>query len=1312
VKKMLAAAALIPVMFCLAGCGAVSNNEFDIDSVHTYRDIPGVTEEEIAAIEALKSSRESFTYGLLFGTEAFILPDGSSAGFSVKLCALLSKLFGINFNLEFYEWDELISNLESQSVDFTGELTPTKERMQTYGMSLPIAERLLRIFTLTDSGINREKDIDGLALGFLEGTITAGSIYKSYPFSFSRVEIDNYQTAASMLFNREIAAFVEEAVADPAFDEYDFIQSREFFPLVYTSVSLTTANPGLKPVIDVVNRYLAAGGIDVLYGLYKEGNSEYAGYKLDKAFTEEERAYLNYLAAQGAAVKVALENDNYPASFYNKADKEYQGIAVDVLSEISKLTGIRFEAANGENAPWSEILEMLKTGEASLVSQLLYSDERRDGFLWTDKPYASAYYALLSRSDYPNLTSYQVVRAVVGALNKSAYEDKYKEWFPESDNLVLYDDKIELLDALASGEIDLLMGSDYLLIMQQNYREKPGFKINIRFDSPSDSYFGFNKNETVLKSIINKAQVFVDTETIAYGWTNRGYNYEKKLAEQRSLYFMVITAFVSLLLLLTVFFLIKNRKLNLSLDKTVKEQTTEIRTALTKLKAVISNYSGVIWSVNKDGQVTLFDGLYLNEIGVTPDFIEGKKLELARQKNRHLDVIDRVQKTFAEGPQDWIGDIDGRMFHSHTTPIYDDDGNVTGVVGSTDDINKYIQLQKELENALEEAKAANKAKSAFLSTMSHEIRTPMNAILGITEIQLQNDALGQDAREVFDKIYNSGSLLLGIINDILDLSKIEAGKLELAPAKYETASFISDTAQLNIMRIGSKRIEFDIQVDENLPAALLGDELRVKQILNNILSNAFKYTAEGMVKLSVSAEAGGNDQEITLVVRVGDTGQGMTKEQVDKLFDEYSRFNMEANRTTEGTGLGMSITRNLIRLMNGEIFIESEPGKGSTFTVRLPQGRPGPEVLGGETAESLHQFRTSSRAQMKRMPVAREYMPYGSVLIVDDIETNIYVAKGLMAPYGLKIDSAGSGFDAIEKIKSGSVYDIVFMDHMMPKMDGIETTMNIRSMGYGRTIVALTANAVSGQSDIFLGNGFDDFISKPIDVQQLNAILNKFIRDTQPPDVLEAAKREAEAKKEKSSGDAPQAAVETHFAEIFVRDANKSLAALDLIMKKGGLYDENDIRAYVVNVHGMKSALANIGKTDLSAVARKLEQDGRDGNKEAIASETPAFLSSLRDFVNELTPKEETTGQDVTDEDEVYLCKMLLAIKTACEEYDEKTAEGLLTELKGKTWSRQTNELLGAISGHLLHSDFDEIVDGITKFQAASENVLNRVKNG
>jgi len=586
-------------------------------------------------------------------------------------------------------------------------------------------------------------------------------------------------------------------------------------------------------------------------------------------------------------------------------------------------------------------------------------------------------------------------------------------------------------------------------------------------------------------------------------------------------------------------------------------------------------------------------------------------------------------------------------------------------------------------------------KSNFLATMSHEIRTPLNAILGMTEIQMQSRAHSPATIDAFMKINNSGKLLLNIINDILDLSKIESGKLELVPVKYEVASLVNDIVQLNYIRYESKSIGFIIEIDENTPSKLVGDELRIKQILNNLVSNAFKYTDSGSVTFSVSAECigrGGGAVIVTLIFQIKDTGQGMTQEQVNKLFDDYTRFNLEANRTTAGAGLGMTITRNLIELMFGKISVKSAPGEGTTVNIRLPQKTDGigiRGVIGKEIAESFRQFKITNAIKSKTK-FEYEYMPYGRILIVDDVETNLYVAKGLMSPYGMEIDLATSGFEALNKVKDGIIYDVIFMDHMMPKMDGIETTRHIREMGYTSPVVALTANAITGQADMFLKNGFDDFISKPIDIRYLNVLLNRLIRDKQPKEVIEAAHKEKAELEQKGGINKGHQDIDSQLAEIFSRDAEKAVKVIESCMQ-ANFNEDNDIHLYIINVHAMKSALANIGEMELSASALKLEQAGRENNINVIKSDTSEFIKTLKKVVSEI--KQKYIKSEVTEDTEeslILLYEKLKIIGAACETFDKKTAKNTINELKEKTWSHNTKTLLDSIAEHLLHSEFEE----------------------
>jgi len=512
------------------------------------------------------------------------------------------------------------------------------------------------------------------------------------------------------------------------------------------------------------------------------------------------------------------------------------------------------------------------------------------------------------------------------------------------------------------------------------------------------------------------------------------------------------------------------------------------------------------------------------------------------------------------------------------------------------------------------AEEESRTKTQFLSRMSHEIRTPMNSVYGIAEIELQKNIHNKEAEDAFLRILSSSRMLINIINDILDLSKVEAGKIEIVPNKYEIASLIADTLQLNLMYTGNKNVEFTLSINENLPVSLIGDEIRIKQILNNLLSNAFKYTSEGEVNLKFDMEQTSDGNDIMLIVNVSDTGQGMDNEQISQLFNtEFVRFNQEQNRAIEGTGLGMVISYSLVQLMGGNITVSSTVGEGTTFTISIPQKVHNAQAVGRELLESLQNFETAKDYMKGRTQLLHEPMPYGRVLVVDDVESNLYVIKNYLQPYRLSVETVDSGHKAIAKIEDGNEYDIIFMDHMMPGMDGLEATKILQGKGYRHPIVALTANATVGISTMFLENGFSDFISKPIDPSKLEACLMNLIKAKQPKEVIDAAKvKYLTYKKDDSTN------ISDRLRKAFLNDANKSIIVLECIFQLMQMesIEQGIYKLFTIQTHSVKSALNNIGKQELAEVARVLEYAGSIEDVSIIKARTPELLEGLREIID------------------------------------------------------------------------------------------------
>ncbi len=612
-------------------------------------------------------------------------------------------------------------------------------------------------------------------------------------------------------------------------------------------------------------------------------------------------------------------------------------------------------------------------------------------------------------------------------------------------------------------------------------------------------------------------------------------------------------------------------------------------------------------------------------------------------------------------------ELNGKCYEKHINRLLSVDGSENGysvLIIDITDTKKYIDRLIEMSR---KADMANNAKSDFLANMSHEIRTPMNAITGFAELCLQEKNYTYAA-----DIKTAAKNLISIINDILDISKIEAGKLELVPAVYDTEAMLEDVISIIYVQLGKKKsIEFRTDIDKRLPKKMFGDEVRLKQILINLLGNAVKFTNEGYIALSVK-ELNRTDGSISIMFRITDTGIGIKKEDMNKLFGNFQQVDTRKNRRIEGSGLGLSISKSLAEKMDGSITVESEYGKGSSFTVVVRQQISDPSPIAKAAANA-------AAPEEERLTI---YAPNAHVLVVDDNKVNLNVTARLLTTYGINADLADSGEKAIKMVNS-AYYDLVFMDHMMPDLDGVDTTKIIRAQGdaysKGLPIIALTANAISGAREMFLEAGFNDFISKPIQLPLLEKALEKWL----PEQMIQRVERNKQTSPaapylfgeqgENADTEAEEIIIPnvdvTSGLELCGGNPDAYLAVLKTFMEtadesisKIENYAQNrDYKNYTTEVHGLKSSSLAIGARGLSEMARKLEEAGREENYKQISEETPALIARFSEIAENIKPLVETENEETIEADKPSISpgelkEKLNAILKAVDDLDSRTA--------------------------------------------------------
>ncbi|MBT4019030.1 MAG: transporter substrate-binding domain-containing protein [Alphaproteobacteria bacterium] len=1161
--------------------------------------------------------------------------EDQAQGYSIDFMNLVASSTGLQVDyVTGPTWGEFLELMKSGKLDVMLNIVKTPARQKYLLYTRPYADNPNTILSRRDAPYDSLEQLFGKTISVPKGFFYEEILKREYPKIKLHLVKDTLETMKAVTFGKADAALGELAVFNHLLGAHlmtglgvsgEVKMGNPEYALL--NMATRTDTPLLASILDKGIKSITIEQIRAIQRKWLGETRVSQDPARSMALTSAQKDWL----VQHPVIRLGIDPD-YPPFEFESEDGKLSGISADYLRLINKRLGTDIKVVPG--LKWPEVIAGVEAGSVDILSAALRSPVR-EKFLLFSKPHLEFPVVILTRDDYPFVANLDDLTGKKIALVRDfSVTDLIRKNFPQVVPHMV-DTPLAALQAVSVGDAEAAVIN---LAVATNFIRTNNL-INIKVAAPAGLdikglAFAVRKDWPELVGILNKALASITPEEeaqIRNRWISVRYEH---VADTEALVKVALQvgAVAVVILLLIVFW---NRRLRQEIGR--REATeTELTEKEALLRLALAQMSDGIYQLDNQLRYTLFNDRYVELVDVPQNLVQvGMPVE---RVVRHLaqrgdygegEIETLVQKRLREfilpDPISVEVTTPDKILEFRQTPAADG-----GMVAVASDITERKQYEEILRKAKDDAEASAQAKSDFIAVVSHEVRTPMNGVLGMARLMLETPLIGEQV-EYAQTIVDSGEALLTILNDLLDISKLEAGKLEIEAFAFAPRRLIADTGNVMRPRAVEKGLKTQFRVGDNVPLAVIGDANRLRQIVFNLLSNAIKFTDRGEVEIAVEAQETGEDT-VELIVSVTDTGAGIDPESADKLFAPYVQANVDIARRYGGTGLGLSISRRLAGLMGGYLTLQSEVGKGSTFTLTVPF----------ETTESI-----PTEARDNTHWTDKSFGRGLRILLVEDNRINRKVAEGMIGKLGHKLVAAENGQEALEKIATEDPFDVVLMDRHMPVMDGIEATRRIRAMeGIEGTIpiIAVTAAATQREVETCLEAGMNDVVTKPIDPRLLDIALKRIsLSDEHVPDqdVLTDDTHSADAAVldlgvidalNKDYGEDSAA----EFFDMFREIAPEAISGFQAAVVAG------DVGQMTHFSHDLKSSAANVGLMRLSGLCRDIEMASDDGRMEEACKMGEALPVALAQALRALVTleRDDVMGTEPADAQALFLAKM------------------------------------------------------------------------